>query len=244
MECFFQRPHPCFRKRIYKGYLMKGSIWSPSLSLPSPYTYGRKIVGGKGGSQRESGAPLRRCHEHTGPWMTMTSITWVWPAPNNSGKYRFIRIPYQTCKTAGRECYWGPTPNLYSNKVLRFSSHTTCGSMCFRRPQKKHLPNKPGVPRYDLEDSGTLNLEDGPHLGYLVSWGGKPSHLLVGGFNPFAIMLVKLDPQVRVEIKNIWNHHLVYTVTRLTRSSGDLQTMDIIHLLNGMILQERDTCPP
>ncbi len=39
-------------------------------------------------------------------------MIWVWPPPSNSGKWRFIGIPYWKCNNPGGHCYWeGATPN-------------------------------------------------------------------------------------------------------------------------------------
>ena len=45
-------------------------------------------------------------------------IHWVWPPHSNSGKLRFLGIPYSKCDNAGGHCYWeGATPNIYIVKV-------------------------------------------------------------------------------------------------------------------------------
>ncbi len=41
-----------------------------------------------------------------------TFISWMWPPPSNSGKWRFIGIPYWNCNNPGGHCYWeGATCN-------------------------------------------------------------------------------------------------------------------------------------
>ncbi len=41
-------------------------------------------------------------------------IHWMWPPPSNSGKWRFIGIPYWNCNNPGGHCYWeGATCKVY-----------------------------------------------------------------------------------------------------------------------------------
>ncbi len=99
-------------------------IWQPYMAAPAPHwsnfckwavNRSKKYIGfGKG-------------HQHL--WVyTYIDTGSVWNRPGNSGKWRFMGIPYWKCNNPGGHCYWeGAKPKILIYIYINICIHIILG---------------------------------------------------------------------------------------------------------------------
>ena len=70
---------------------------------------------------------------------TTFQTAWMWPPPSNSGKWRFIGIPYWNFLNPGGDCYWaGGQPKVYHFNIKQLS-FTARRKLAIRTPHAARL---------------------------------------------------------------------------------------------------------